>query len=61
MITCLWHIYHLSITDAALRHAHTLVLFYYKTKHPTKKPKVKRNTEQKRIDIYLILSDLKLV
>ena len=39
----------------------TLVLFYYITKHPTKKPKVKRNAEPKRIDIYLILSDLKVV
>ena len=39
----------------------TSVLFDYKTKHPTKKPKVKRNTEPKIIDIYLILSDLKVV
>ena len=61
MISCLWHIYHLSIIGAVYVIHTTSVLFDYKTKHPTKKPKVKRNTEPKRIDIYLILSELKVV
>ena len=39
----------------------TSVLFDYETKPSPNKPKVNRNTEQKRIDNYLILSDLKVV
>ena len=38
----------------------TSVLFDYEKKTHNK-PKVNQNTEQKRIDNYLILSDLKVV
>ena len=39
----------------------TSVLFDYEKKTRPNKPKVNRNTEQTRIDNYLILSDLKVV